>query len=937
MASPTSAPLDTPQPSSSLSPSPPPIKIGLVTTFNYSVDYDWARCVYQVIDAWRIAHVASNASYHPSVRAVEVVITESLDRPVVPSVMGAIKSITDAVEDGIVASMGTGYSNTTVYAAAEFGLHNLPLCDGAATSPLLSDPVNYPLFFRTLAQDNLQAVAILAFISDQGWSTFALMAGSELYATGIANLLVASAPDYNLTISVRADFNDDETEFYNHLALIKSTQSTIIVYTGDESFVWTIMAEAYHVGMLGYPYTWLTTDSARTPELTSVDPVIVKAANGLINFFPMEGYGPVHDDFMALWSGLNTTVYDEVLSGRPQAYTLFYLTCFQLFIRGFDAIIKAHPEAVPTGNSTRWNLTQYVDVPQSFSFPDLVTETGSVVFDKMGDRLGSYSIAYLNSSAYDWYEFAQYDVKDMIYTRPVLYGGGSTVKPPAFITECSVGYGRYSNGHTITCLPCPKGTYSIDPRNLGTCLDCPADATCPGGEAVNVAGGFWATASNVTAVTPTVNVYRCPMPLTCCPSGSCTAEDVCAEGLTGLLCTECEDPMAYVWNSKCHLCNAGLGYSFWLLIPGCFIGAIAMLLVPSEESPAVESLLFHFQVVSYILGPDLAGAGGGPAGSWISALFAAASLNVDGVASDCPAPLRGLHRLMFRYLLPSLLLSNVTIIYAVLRWSQSVVPGAARVVARFAPRYLKGEALSIVCLRAVITTLMFALMPMVETSLTIIQCDTVEGREVVSAVPQILCLSKPHIPAFVLAICILVLLLGAIPLLVSLRLRWMWSRNAITYAEDASPSQKLLMVLYGAFKPDFFYFLPVTIVERGALCIIFTLTGRFDVSVQRDVHLVIIAFLCQTRVYTQPYLHPLLAYLNRELCLSWLVMVGLRSYLDAYPPSSGAATVWATAQICIVTLLPLALHLARWALTRGSFVEVIRALGSSSTIKSEGH
>jgi len=40
------------------------------------------------------------------------------------------------------------------------------------------------------------------------------------------------------------------------------------------------------------------------------------------------------------------------------------------------------------------------------------------------------------------------------------------------------------------CEVCPPGTYSFD-NSSARCLDCPADALCPGGDVMMSTEGFW--------------------------------------------------------------------------------------------------------------------------------------------------------------------------------------------------------------------------------------------------------------------------------------------------------------------------------------------------------------------------------------------------------------------------------------------------------------
>ncbi|KAI8609036.1 hypothetical protein BC830DRAFT_888370 [Chytriomyces sp. MP71] len=124
--------------------------------------------------------------------------------------------------------------------------------------------------------------------------------------------------------------------------------------------------------------------------------------------------------------------------------------------------------------------------------------------------------------------------------------------------------------------------------------------------------------------------YKCPIPTTCCSTGSCPP-GTCTDTFSGILCTECAEPGAYMWNNKCVKCGSAGGASFWGILFGAFFGAAILLYLPYEEAPTVEILFFYFQVTYYIFENEVNGILSLPG---LSTFLAIASLNIDGMVAD---------------------------------------------------------------------------------------------------------------------------------------------------------------------------------------------------------------------------------------------------------------------------------------------------------------
>ncbi|KAI9331059.1 hypothetical protein BDR26DRAFT_870623 [Obelidium mucronatum] len=456
--------------------------------------------------------------------------------------------------------------------------------------------------------------------------------------------------------------------------------------------------------------------------------------------------------------------------------------------------------------------------------------------------------------------------------------------------NCPRGQGRYLINGFYSCMDCPSDTFNWRANNTGHCEICPWELYCPGRDVVNVTKGYWMSPTpNPLADEP--EFYLCPFEKTCCHKEACPVEDSCGHGFTGLLCTECSEPNHYLWNEEC---------------------------VPS---PTVEILFFYFQVTEFIFKDSIGSLDSLPG---LGTFLAITSLNVDGMVSDCPLPLSGLSKLGFRYFLPVMILVFIVLIYLVLRVSQAKGLSLSSFFDSMLP---------LICFRAIIVVLMFIVMPLIDTSLHFLQCTNFQGKTVLKTVPQIECFSQRHIGSAILAIFILTILLVLLPLAIAFVLLKLQKVERIKYQkEDLSPAEKLFQCLYIVFKPDMYYMLPITIIEKGVTSILFTLMEKFDEAIKINVFLIFLAFLCATRIYWQPYNNHLEAFLNREICLGILVMVGFRTYMNAFETTQAIVI-----QIGIVAVLPAILHMIRWILWNyRKHEEVIKAV-TSNMMTSSGH
>ena len=70
---------------------------------------------------------------------------------------------------GIAGFIGASYSRLTTLASLVLNPFKIPMCCGSSTSPVLSNKVEYPNFFRTVPNDNQQATVFADTVRHFGW------------------------------------------------------------------------------------------------------------------------------------------------------------------------------------------------------------------------------------------------------------------------------------------------------------------------------------------------------------------------------------------------------------------------------------------------------------------------------------------------------------------------------------------------------------------------------------------------------------------------------------------------------------------------------------------------------------------------------------------------------------------------------------------------
>ncbi|KAI8892441.1 periplasmic binding protein-like I [Globomyces pollinis-pini] len=343
-------------------------------------------------------------------------------------------TIVNALElqkQGVVAVIGSGYSSLAMLTSLVLQNYNIPQCD-IGTNPSLSNKKQYPNFFRTIPTDASQGAAMVGYMAASGWSKIAIIHTNEDYGTGLANFVNNYARDYNITVlaKVMIQLGTTPEATTPSIATIKESGARIILYAGYVEEYIAAITMAKKLGIYGPDYVWLGSEALK--DMGGVYPESSDLYSGTLTFYPREASGPEAPGFADYWvtHGMNTGFegYNLTSPKADAAYVYFQASCVDLFLHGFDALLKSN-SSYTISDLAAGKLNKKMLVPQTFQFPEVATPSGYIKSDANGDRIGDFDIYNFVGSELKLVGAWENEKKVMLPDVKVVYPGGLLVQP----------------------------------------------------------------------------------------------------------------------------------------------------------------------------------------------------------------------------------------------------------------------------------------------------------------------------------------------------------------------------------------------------------------------------------------------------------------------------------------------------------------------------
>ncbi|ORZ36077.1 periplasmic binding protein-like I [Catenaria anguillulae PL171] len=303
--------------------------------------------------------------------------------------LGSVEAAIKAQREGkALGLLGEWASVGTIPAAWTTTSFNVPMCSGTATSDLLSNKEDFPLFMRALSSDGRQGAFIAQTVVQWNWTQVNVLVANDAYGLSVQAAFREEARRLNITIErsiiVQDQWTSAEYQSMVDRLVVSSTRVVIAIMLPN---LYIQVAQAMKSRGLIKSFTFIggdalvtTMDSATSLSITKHEER-VELFDGLFFAWPAEvpRSSARYDLMLQRW----------VQAGNPEstfktAYALFGASCIEILVAGWIDIIDKHGIGAAVNRTYMVKLSDFLE-PRD-------TITGRAVFDKNGDRDGSFEL-----------------------------------------------------------------------------------------------------------------------------------------------------------------------------------------------------------------------------------------------------------------------------------------------------------------------------------------------------------------------------------------------------------------------------------------------------------------------------------------------------------------------------------------------------------------
>jgi len=437
---------------------------------------------------------------------------------------------------GVHAVIGAASSGPSANAQLVCAEGKIPQISYSASSPALSNDVEYPYFARTVASDDFQANVIVDLVYEYfDWNTVATIAGTDLYSTTGIETFQSSAVVSGLEVLGSKSYTTQSKELFQpDLIEIKDSGVRIIVMFAQAADGLEVIEQAEKLDMFGMDsgFVWIFSDTMANSDFESL---IETYGEDLIGTFYVQSASPsgdAYDEYIERLQSISSKLgtcesesdvdtcecsietdadgnylwirdhdvdpdtsekcvgidfpsltSDSVNTYNPYAYdaTVLLATAVHRHIE-VDGVDEIDPAAIfeHLVNVTLNGITGYIDLGNNANQ------------NQKGDRL--------TGLRYDVKNFISLDDSLEIIGDWTPEGGYSELESAVFPTSdnsqpsatvvptCAVG--EVLPAGSQVCLPCEFGSFS-KLAGESSCHDCPVGAVCHGGSHIKALRGYW--------------------------------------------------------------------------------------------------------------------------------------------------------------------------------------------------------------------------------------------------------------------------------------------------------------------------------------------------------------------------------------------------------------------------------------------------------------
>eukprot|EP01084_Bolivina_argentea_P275120 469103_1 len=298
--------------------------------------------------------------------------------------------------------LGMPWSSLSTTIAPILSAFNMGQISASSTSTSLSDPDDYPYFYRTVSSDALQAKGIVLLCHTFNWTSVAVVYVNDAYGLYLSLGIQASGQKYGISVTSIA-ISEYEGLTYDYAAQqIQDLNLFIIIIIKNN--ITPLVTAFDRAGIMRYPYFYIGTD-----EWITEAHMITTTAGwiGTIPWFPNSLELNEYENDMKDIVNKSTDYYNKLLTTWNYYYNqgneehLYSETVSTWANYGYDAVYVLAYAIQEIENNQEiygadlWDLIHNTDSKTVINIlndiiinkTDFIGTSGHVLFDQVGDRV----------------------------------------------------------------------------------------------------------------------------------------------------------------------------------------------------------------------------------------------------------------------------------------------------------------------------------------------------------------------------------------------------------------------------------------------------------------------------------------------------------------------------------------------------------------------
>ncbi|XP_030042291.1 extracellular calcium-sensing receptor-like [Microcaecilia unicolor] len=176
----------------------------------------------------------------------------------------------------LAAIVGESLSTTSISMARLLGLYRYPQISYFSSSPLLNDKMQFPSFFRTIPNDDVQVHALAQLVVHFGWTWVGLVSSEDDYGEFGSQLLRKELQVFGVCVAFHKTFPVPPVrgKIYHIIEMVKRSSANVVFVVSPDYYLLPVMKDLTKHHITGKVWiateAWSTSPTVSTKQLSNM-------------------------------------------------------------------------------------------------------------------------------------------------------------------------------------------------------------------------------------------------------------------------------------------------------------------------------------------------------------------------------------------------------------------------------------------------------------------------------------------------------------------------------------------------------------------------------------------------------------------------------------------------------------------------------------------